>query len=354
MKSHTLTKHLPIFSGRARLITHIAGWLLVFFTFFYLISGVRSTSEALARTCLNVLFLMALFYGNAKLIINRYVETGRVRERLWLWLTLWLSASVLRAWMEIHLFGSSVFDRDAAHPTGMVKLTMVYALSFFLLLLFSSLYQLVENRRALELQHLELESKHTEAQLNYLKAQINPHFLFNTLNNIYAAATLQHPRTADMVLRLSELLRYVTYDAQANQVPLEKEIAQIRAYIDLFQLKSETPLPVQVDIIGDPIPYIIEPVLLLPMVENALKHGDLELNPAGFLNVKVDIRPATLHFVVTNSFDPQNRQKDAVGGVGLENVRQRLALNYPGKHRFDLSTDDRVFTADLELSLTTA
>lgn len=354
MKNYTLTKYLPIFSGPARTITHLVGWAMVFFTFFYFLSAIRPPQEAWARTCVNVLFIMALFYGNAKLVVNRYMETGRLRELLAMMLILWFGTSFLRAWVEIQVFGGSIFDHDPVHRSSILRLTLGYALSFFLLLLFSTLYQLVENRRKLELQHLELESKHTEAQLNYLKAQINPHFLFNTLNNIYAAATLQHPRTADMVLRLSELLRYVTYDAQANQVPLEKEIAQIRAYIDLFQLKSETPLPVHVDIVGDPKPYLIEPVLLLPMVENALKHGDLELNPAGFLNVKVEIRPATLHFVVTNSFDPQNRQKDAVGGVGLENVRQRLALNYPGKHRFDLRADNRVFTADLELSLTTA
>lgn len=325
----------------------------MFFTFFYLISGVRGPQEALARTCVNILFFMALFYGNAKLIINRYVETGLVRERLWIVVLLWAGASVLRAFVELRLFGTSVFDRDLTHPMSLMRLSLVYSLSFFLLLLFSSLYQLVENRRKLELRHLELVSRHVETQLSYLKAQINPHFLFNTLNNIYAAATLQHPRTADMVLRLSELLRYVTYDAQAEQVPLEKEIAQIRAYIDLFQLKSETPLPIQFDLQGDPSTYCIEPLLLLPLVENALKHGDIELNPQGYIAIKMEISPGKLLFQVKNSYDPDNRQKDETGGVGLENVRQRLSLHYPGKHRFELRAEQHAFTADMELSLTT-
>lgn len=334
-----------LFSGRTRLITHLTGWLMVFFIFFYLISGLRGPQEALGRTCVNMVFLLILFYGNARILVNRFFETGRIRLWLLLLVIFWLGMAALRVWTEYALFGGSIFRNIAgiSRENG-YRMFLAYALSFLLLLVFSALYQLLENRR-------ELEIRHAEAQLNYLKAQINPHFLFNTLNNIYAAATLQHPRTADMVLRLSDLLRYVTYDARADKVPLEKELGQIRSYIDLFQMKSEQPLPIRFEVEGD-ISGEIEPLLLLPLVENALKHGDIEENPEGFLRVHIRNTPAAMIFTVENSFDQENRQKDMVGGVGLENILKRLALNYQGRHRFEFGSNAHVFSALLEIRKT--
>ena len=333
-----------IFSGRTRLITHLTGWALVFFVFFYLISGLREPQEAFARTCLNMAFLLTLFYGNAKILVNRFFETGRYRLWLLLMAVFWLGMAALRTWSELYFFGGGIFRNIAGIPGGGNKMFLGYALSFLLLLVFSALYQLLENRR-------ELDARHAEAQLNYLKAQINPHFLFNTLNNIYAAATLQHPRTAEMVLRLSDFLRYVTYDARAERVPLEKEIGQIGAYLDLFRMKTEQALPIRLEVKGDVAGRETEPLLLLPLVENALKHGDLEDNPAGFLHILLQIEPGRLLFEVENSFDPGNTQKDEVGGVGLENIRQRLHLNYRGRHSFKTTTQGNSFKATLELDL---
>lgn len=333
-----------ILSGRTRLITHLTGWALVFFVFFYLISGLRGPQEALERTCVNMAFLLTLFYGNAKILVNLFFETGRYRWWLALTALFWLGMAAFRTWSEQRLFGGGIFRNIAGIPDdGGYKMFLGYSLSFLLLLVFSALYQLLENRR-------ELDARHAEAQLNYLKAQINPHFLFNTLNNIYAAATLQHPRTADMVLKLSTLLRYVTYDAQADRVPLEKEIGQIRTYLDLFRMKSEQALPVRFDTEGDIGQLTIEPLLLLPLVENALKHGDLEGNPEGFLRIFLQGDAGGLLFEVENSFDPQNEQKDEVGGVGLENIRRRLDLNYRGRCSFNIARHERTFKATLRIS----
>jgi two-component system, LytTR family, sensor kinase len=332
-----------LLSGRGRLITHFIGWALVGLVMFYLLVGVRPLPEALARTAMNLLFPMLLFYANGLVLINRYFEAGRY----WAWgagsVALWLGAAAVRTRIEMTAFGGSIFNQNQAPTDGGLRIFLVVALIYLLLMVFSGLHQLLANRR-------ELEARHAEAQLNYLKAQINPHFLFNTLNNIYAAATLQHPRTADMVLRLSNLLRYVTYDAQAEQVPLSKEIAQIRAYLDLFQLKSERPLPIRFEVEGDARSGSIEPLLLLPLIENALKHSDLETRPdSAFLHILLQNTEQHLFFQVKNSFDPANMQKDAVGGVGLENIRQRLALHHPGRHRFWVGAEGNVFTAELLL-----
>lgn len=337
-----------LLSGRARLLTHITGWSLVALLFFSLFSSVRDTGEALARTALNMAFLLILFYGNARLLVNRFFETGRYKPLITLTLVFWIGMAWLRVLAEQHLLGGSIFSGGNA-PDGGTKMFLAYLLSYFLLLLFSTLYQLLENRYALELRHRELEARHAEAQLTNLKAQINPHFLFNTLNNIYAAASLQHPRTADMVLHLSNLLRYVTYDSQEPLVPLAKETAHIREYLELFRMRAEQPLAITFEAEGNLDERQIEPLLLLPLVENALKHGNLETASDAYLRICLKADAAGLSFEVENTFDPDNLQKDAVGGVGLENVRRRLALRYPGRHRFETNAANGTFTARIEI-----
>ncbi|HND89987.1 MAG TPA: sensor histidine kinase [Saprospiraceae bacterium] len=330
-----------LFSARGRLITHTIGWALVGLVLFYLIAGMRPVGEALGRTALNLFFPMTLFYVNGRMLINRYFETGQYRRWLLYSVGLWLIMALLRTRLEVLAFGGSLFAPGAAAPDTAKRIFLVVALIYLLLMVFSGLYQLLENRR-------ELEARHTEAQLNYLKAQINPHFLFNTLHNIYAAATLQHPRTPDMVLRLSDLLRYVTYDAQAKRVPLEQEIRQIRAYLDLYQLQAEHPLPIRFDLRGDAGRASIEPLLLLPLVENALKHSDLLTRPdTARVHILLDAAADGLLLRVVNSFLPADRQKDSVGGVGLENIRQRLALHYPARHRFRAAPQGEDFVAEI-------
>ncbi|MEQ1747001.1 MAG: sensor histidine kinase [Saprospiraceae bacterium] len=341
-----------LLSGRARLLTHAVGWLLVALLFFSLFSNVRGTGEALARTALNLAFLLVIFYGNAKWLVNRYFETGRYKPLIALTLAFWIGMTWLRTVAEVRLFGGSVFSANKPPTDGGVQMFLAYALSFFLLLLFSTLYQLLENRHALELRHRELEARHAEARLANLRAQINPHFLFNTLNNIYAAATLQHPNTAEMVLRLSNLLRYVTYDSQEPLVPLASEVAQVQEYIELYRLKSDEVFSIDFDVRGDLEGWQIEPLLLLPLVENALKHGNMETYPDAWLRISLQASPSSLVFSAKNTFDPDNEQKDSIGGVGLENLRQRLLLRYPNRHRMETGDEHNIFTAEMELNKT--
>lgn len=309
---------------------------------YFLLSGIRPPGEAVGRTVVFILYPMVLFYTNARILTNRYFEAQKYGQWAVLAISLWLGIAALRVWTELAIFGGNILSNSERTVGDGWKMYLVTVLIYFVLMIFSGLYQLLENRR-------ELEARHAEAQLNYLKAQINPHFLFNTLNNIYAAATLQHPRTADMVLRLSDLLRYVTYDAQSFQVPLFKEIDQIRAYIELFQLKSENPLPIIFKVEGALENHQIEPLLLLPFVENALKHSDLGTNPNAFLHILLRNEVSRLVFLVENSFDPDNQQKDEQGGVGLENIRQRLELQYMGRHTFETETTAGRFKVRLEL-----
>lgn len=338
-------------------MTHLTGWVLAGTLFLVVTAGLRGWTEGLLRTLVNLAFLMTLFYFNARVLINRFFETKRYKALIVSSVALVLVAAAVRVWCELHFFGGSLFNNNLPPTDGGRRMFAGFVMVFALLLFFSALYQFVENRNALILQHSELEARHAEARLLYLKAQINPHFLFNTLNNIYAAATLQHPATPAMVLRLSELLRYVTYEGQGKTVPLSSEAAQIALYLELYSWKSPDPLPIQFKTEGELSEGHIEPLLLLPFVENALKHSDLDEQPDGafchiFLRCNAD---KGLLFEVKNTFNPDDRQKDQVGGVGLENVRQRLELRYGPEHVLVVHTlpgtaeSPSVFSVQLEI-----
>ena len=342
----------PFLQGRSRIITHITAWTLVAFLLFIAISGVSTAWESFQRTTINLLFLIILFYLNARVFIDRYFEKRQYGKLVLISVSVIFAAAALRTWIEMKVMGGSLFLGKANVPHPELKMFSAYFISFVLLMFFSTMYQLVENRNKLVLQHTLLEARHHEAQLNFLKAQINPHFLFNTLNNIYAAATVKHPRTPDMVLRLSELLRYVTYDGQHDKINLTKEITQIRGYMDLFDWKSPAPLPVTLDVQGDTASVTIEPMLLLPLVENAYKHSNVEDENAtgAFIEMTLNVQEnSNLLFRVRNSFDANNHQKDEVGGVGLENVKRRLELHYPGKSHLQISKKDDIFEVSLSL-----
>ncbi|MEZ4918903.1 MAG: histidine kinase [Saprospiraceae bacterium] len=231
-----------LLSGRGRLVTHLTGWGLAFGVFFLMLNGITGWKEALGRTTMNNCFLAVLFYFNAKVLVNRFLEKGKYKTWAALTIPFWIGMAGLRTWAELNLFGGTIFTHNRLPRDGGWMIFVVFLSVYFLMLVFSALYQFLENRYMLEIQNKELRARNTEAQLNFLKAQINPHFLFNTLNNIYAAASLQHPKTPDMVLRLSDLLRYVTYDGQSEKISLSREIDQVRAYLDLFELQAENPL----------------------------------------------------------------------------------------------------------------
>ena len=201
-------------SGRALILTHIIGWALVGVLFFLAIAGVKDIHEGLVRTAVNLAFMVPLFYINARVFINRFFEKGRYRLLLGSSFLLVVIMAALRAYVEVNWLGGSIVGQQFPAANPWLRMFLVYSFSFILLAFFSSMYQLVENRNELALHHSQLEARHHEAQLQFLKAQINPHFLFNSLHNIYAAATVHHPHTPDMVLRLSDLLGYVTYDTQ--------------------------------------------------------------------------------------------------------------------------------------------
>ncbi len=197
--------------------------------------------------------------------------------------------------------------------------------------------------------YLTAEKEKTTAELQLLKAQIHPHFLFNTLNNIYSFSLENSSKTPQMILKLSSLLSYMLYDCKANEVLLENEIEMMNNYIELEKERYGTRLEISVNIEGDICGQQITPLLILPFLENAFKHGASEQLEKPWLSLDISVKYNMLRCKVVNSKNemPFTTKK----GIGIENVQKRLAYLFPGRHNLKLNDEGSFFVVSLILEL---
>lgn len=214
------------------------------------------------------------------------------------------------------------------------------AFSNFGILALSYLFFLNDRWQETERLRLVQAGERHKAELLQLRSHINPHFLFNVLNNVYALASTGSDRTAPTVLQLSHLLRYVTYQSQRDLVALEEEFAQLRRYVALFQLRGAQPFDIVLEAKDNYLPGDIEPLLLLPLLENAFKHGDFGESPSAYAIFRLAAGEKNLSFRGENSYQATDQQKDGTAGVGLENIRKRLALTYGDAATLSVTADD--------------
>lgn len=201
---------------------------------------------------------------------------------------------------------------------------------------------------------IQLTEEKRDAELQFLRAQIHPHFLFNTLNNLYGLALKNSPHTPDSILKLSGLLDFILYECNAEKIPLHKEIELIRHYIELERLRFGERLALTFEPKVAQEDLFIAPLLLLPFVENAFKHGAANTaSDTVFVKINLQVEEKTLFFQVENSKNnrPNNGPENGHKGIGLRNVEKRLALLYPGRYELDKVEGEEVFLIALKLSL---
>lgn len=204
----------------------------------------------------------------------------------------------------------------------------------------------------LQRQLLETEKEKVQIELQALKAQINPHFFFNTLNGIYAMSLEKDERLPDKVLQLSQLMRYFLYESKAAAVLLEKEWEMLEDYIALQQIRLHRKVTVEKTFHGELNDQKIAPLLLIIFVENAFKHGGPSVNSESYVRIALDIQGERLTFSVSNSKETKDTMPDEPNkGLGLENAKRRLDLLYPERHRLDTDNRPDAFTITLQLSL---
>lgn len=196
----------------------------------------------------------------------------------------------------------------------------------------------------------ELENKNKTSELALLRTQLNPHFLFNTLNNIDSLILTKPQKASDAIIKLSDIMRFMLYDTSTDVVPLDKEINYLKSYISLQQMRLKDANFVDVSIEGNCIGKTIAPMMFIPFVENAFKHGQKNIKAPG-ITVKLECLKDSINFEVTNKVDETNEiNKDNTAGIGLANTKRRLELLYPEKHNLEIKKENGNYLTRLKIS----
>ncbi len=202
-----------------------------------------------------------------------------------------------------------------------------------------------------EQRNLQLQKENMLSQLQLLKAQVHPHFLFNTLNNIYSYTQTTSPVAAKLVTGLSDLLRFMLYEGNQPMVPLEKELKMVQDYINLEKIRYGNKLDLHLDLPEETKGLSIAPLLLLPLVENSFKHGSSNMLEKPWINLYIDILDKQMRMKLINGKVKEAASNPSVTGIGIQNVQKRLNLLYPGKHELIITNEDEVFIVNLKIEL---
>lgn len=230
--------------------------------------------------------------------------------------------------------------------TANYVVTVIFIAGFFLVS--SSIIKFAVDWFSNERVQRNLESEKKDMELQFLKSQLNPHFLFNSLNNIYSLAYQKSDKTADAILKLSEIMRYMIYESNDSWVSLDKEVEYVESYVELQKLRFKDGAAVEISINGVIDGQKIVPLILISFVENAFKHG-VANDAEDPIKINIIANQKILHFSVTNKKSTAN--KDAIGGVGLNNVERRLQLLYPDRYKLNIVNSATHYTTELMLDL---
>ena len=196
----------------------------------------------------------------------------------------------------------------------------------------------------------EIEREKLVAELNFLKAQINPHFLFNTLNNLYYLAYSKSDNTTEVIDKLSKMMRYMIYDSNHSKVLLSKEIEYMQNYVSLERLRLNNETPVEFEVKGDAGDNKIAPLIFIAFLENAFKHGVSNTQKQCWVRVSIDIDGKSCTYTVENSKIP-NQQSESKSGIGLANIKRRLELSYPDNYELSVQNLSDKYAVQLTLNL---
>lgn len=289
-------------------------------------------------------------YFIALFVVPRYLITNK-----WLQFVLWILAiSVLVfvariKWAELlQYMESGEYYRIPAS-----KLLKNIIRDYAIIALAVCIYIIGDYRRKQTL-NAQLVRAKAEAEIKLLKGQLHPHFLFNSLNNIYSLALSKSDQTADSILKLTELLEYLLYRANQDKVPLIKEVELLQHYIDLETLRYGEKLKIKTEIMLHQDSVQVAPLILLPFAENCFKHGGVGSDGQFRISIKLHTTANTLTFYITNSKHKHNAGHPVNGGIGLENIRQRLALLYPNRHTLEIREENDKFDVRLTIKLQNA
>jgi len=326
--------------GNARIAYHVYFWAFFFCSWYLLVRTAENTALFTIAYTLSIVG-MAMF----PVYIHFYFfERYFSRKRYTIYIALLITIIVVFGLLNYQFF-SHVFDDKNGPFTFMLNVSFLIIITTALKFVKHGIHQ--------RLMMQEIKAKQLQTELDLLKTQIHPHFLFNTLNNLYGLARRKDTSAAEGISQLSHLMRYMIVDSRVDRIDLEKEVQQIQRLIDLQKLRftEEDTVDIQFRIEGDVTHVQIPPMLLIPFVENAFKHG-ISLREPSFIHIHLRAGKNEVAFSVKNSnHDGHKTDESSHPGLGLRNVRRRLELLYPDAHHLTVRNTRRVYEINLTLRM---
>ncbi len=331
-----------------RWLHHLAFWAVLLVLLVLLQGGKHSWGFSMVLESTNLLCYAAIVYFNLYYLIPNFLNEKRlVHYFLLLGVSAWVGMS-----LKIGLF-YWLFSDSLTVQAQLLKDQNLYVLSNLLVAgsstIFSIVYSWLRSQRELE----ELQTQNMQSELNFLKSQINPHFLFNTLNSLYALTLKKSDLAPEIVLRLSEMMRYMLYECNEKQVFLSKEVNYIQNYLELERLRQSRSIDLKFEVQGSIHQQTIAPLLFIPFIENCFKHGLSNHIGHGFVHILLKIDENEAFLSVANS-KPETlpmRSEQKSGGIGLVNVRRRLELLYTNHYTLNVVENAATYTIHLTISL---
>ncbi|HEY0896810.1 MAG TPA: histidine kinase [Sphingobacteriaceae bacterium] len=337
---------------------HLVYWITTYVVFILTVmvsflTMDRFTWQDLAPRFWSKFLILLICMAYTYMVVYRFLPTFILKRRMPAFI-LRLAAATLLAYVAMGLaiyLNTMVFKTATALAAGwIVTMNFLFMGPPVVCLLFLACKMLKTYFEKME-EKVSLARENANAELQLLKAQVHPHFLFNTLNNIYSFTITRSPEAPLLVKKLSGMLRYMTSECDQPLVPLYKELKILRDYIDLEKVRYGNRLSLRVNVRGDTRHKLIAPLLLIPFVENSFKHGSSKMLERPWIVMEIRIGADKLLFSISNSKPAERHRHIGENGIGLGNVQQRLKLLYPGEHHLEIIRKEHSYEVRLHLPL---
>jgi hypothetical protein len=340
-----------IFSPRYRILRHVMYWVAhtLLWAAFWVVIG---SPGSYGLEVLNMLLFLPVFiiygYPMAYWAVPRFLLKGKIVEFLLLMLGWAIAGLYIDVWYKDYIMipVQKALHPDYFLPEGPLAWCYLCITTSAAVPMVIKFFKFWDIKRQ---DWLQAQQDKVTAELQLLKAQVHPHFLFNTLNNIYSFSLENSPKTPGLILKLSSLLSYMLYDCKTAEVRLEKELEIMKNYIGLERERYGNNIDISWDVSGEVQDKFIAPLMMLPFIENAFKHGTSEQIEKCWLSIDIAVEGNKLKVKIANSKNENANHRS--NGIGIANVRKRLAFIYPGNHELKLSDEGPFFIVSLMIQL---
>ncbi len=328
---------------------HLFIWMLIFGLWFFL----RYEDYALESTAFKVTLVKVADLAVMVYFTNYVLIPKLLYKKQYFWFALsFIFMIFISSAIKMNILGHILGNPTLMNLSGNLK-ARIYdnVIPHFFLVLSGAAVKLMLDYTWMQQHMVEMAKEKAEAELNFLKSQINPHFLFNSLNSVYFLIEKNNNEARDALHKFSAMLRYQLYEMNGKTIFIEREIGYLKDYIDLQKLRKEDNFSVVLNCSSNLEGVSIEPLLLIPFVENAFKHISHHKTEQNYIKIDISFEHGEIYFTIENSKDSFAKTTEAHSGIGLANVKRRLVLLYPGKHELKINDGIDTFTAALMIRI---